>query len=56
MELVTIPCGCVFDKRSARYPVRPCPEHEHVTCGGCGGQATVSPIGVLCLHCTFGRQ
>jgi hypothetical protein len=25
------------------------------TCGKCGGEAHLTPIGVLCLKCTFGK-
>ena len=53
-QLVTIPCGCQY-MGSGAAPVAPCIEHRYITCGRCGDQAEVTPVGVLCLRCTFGH-
>lgn len=55
MKLVTLPCGCKFAGTGER-PVITCQDHKYITCANCGGQAEVTPIGVLCLRCTFGRE
>lgn len=54
-KLQTIPCGCQYVSGD-RAPTIPCSEHRYITCGGCGGRAEVTPIGVLCLKCTFGKE
>ena len=53
MKLVTIPCGCQYDTDGTI--VIPCKLDRYITCARCGDKAEVSPIGVLCLRCTFGR-
>lgn len=52
-QIVTADCGCEYV--DARAPMVACEAHRYITCGGCGGQAEVTPIGVLCLRCTFGQ-
>ena len=55
MNIVTAPCGCQYASKGAKGPVAACEEHRYITCAGCGGRAEVSPIGTLCLRCTFGK-
>ena len=55
IKIVIIPCGCQCAAKGARGPVVACAEHRYITCTQCGGRAEVSPIGTLCLRCTFGR-
>ena len=53
--IITIGCGCQY-VGNGRSPLIPCDVHRYIVCGNCGGQAEVSPIGVLCVNCTFGSS
>lgn len=53
-KLITIPCGCQYVDGD-KAPTIPCAEHRYITCGKCGGRAEITPIGVLCMTCTFGK-
>jgi len=56
--LVTIPCGCQYATAPAHVlgPTIPCEEHRTMTCARCGGVAYVSPIGLVCGKCSFGKS
>ena len=56
MNIVTAPCGCQYASKGAKGPVAACEEHRYITCARCGGRAEISPIGTLCLRCTFGKM
>lgn len=51
IQLVKTPCGCQYAKDGTI--VIPCAEDRYITCAKCGGRAEVSPVGILCLRCTF---
>lgn len=53
-QYVTLDCGCLY-VRDGKL-LHGCEEHGEVTCGKCGFRATLTPIGVLCSRCTFGRE
>ena len=50
--IVEMDCGCQYVDAFA--PMIACYDHRYMRCAKCGGWAEVSPIGMLCLHCTFG--
>lgn len=52
--IVELDCGCQYVDAFA--PLLACDRHRYMRCVKCGGQAEVSPIGLLCPVCTFGNK
>ena len=51
LQLITIACGWQYTKDGDI--VVSCAEDRYITCSKCNGRAEVTPIGILCLGCSF---